>query len=88
VATHLHQESGATTDDWPLAALLQWASQPSVGNSCNVFKDTFPADTDMLGVLPEQLRALDGEQLQTIRGISASDAPIQFIHALAGTGKT
>jgi hypothetical protein len=72
----------------PLAALLQWASQPSVGNSCNVFKDTFPADTDILGVLPEQLRALDGEQLQTIRGISASDAPIQFIHALAGTGKT
>jgi hypothetical protein len=36
----------------PLAALLQWASQPIVCNSCNVFKDTFPADTDILGVLP------------------------------------
>ena len=71
----------------PLAGLMRWANQPTIASPSNVFKGTFQ-DTDILSSLPDKLRCLDEEQLQTIRGISSSDAPIQFIHALAGTGKT
>ena len=71
----------------PLAGLMRWANQPTIASPSNVFKGTFQ-DTDILSSLPEKLRCLDEEQLSTIRGISRSDAPIQFIHALAGTGKT
>ena len=85
-----NRESGVVTG--PLAAVLEWASPPGIieGTNANLFQGTFP-DTheEILAALPEALRErLDQEQLQAIQRISSSKAPIQFIHALAGAGKT
>ncbi len=43
---------------------------------------------DILHALSESLQLLGCGLLQTITSISAPTAPVQFVHALAGAGKT
>ena len=84
------KRSSSLTVSGPLDALLQWSNRPSEFARAreNVFQGSFP-DASAFEALPDVLRQrLDEEQLHVLQGISGSEAPIQFLHALAGTGKT